>query len=134
MVRAKEKMAHLSLMAVPRVAKRQQIDVLIGSDHSIFHRVLQEVCENKPDDQGMARLTNLGWVCFGPTLVEDFRRKTRSHFTRAYHTGHVNSEESVDCLLRSFWELKSMGITTSTSQTFTVDEENILTMQNGSSR
>ena len=66
--------------------------------------------------------------------MEEIRRKTRSHFTRTYRTSYVNSEESVNCLVRSFSELESMGITTSTSQTFTVDEESALTVQNGSSR
>ena len=84
----KNKWPHLSSIQFQRVAKRQQIDVLIGSDHPLFHRVLQEICGNKPDDP-VARLTTLGWVCFGPTLVEDYRRKTKSHFTRTHRTSHI---------------------------------------------
>lgn len=106
----KKKWLHLSSVPVKRVSKRQQIDVLIGSDQSIFHRVLQEVYGNKPDYHGIARLTHLGWVCFGPTLVEDFRHKTICLFTLTYRTSHVNSEESVISLLRSLWELDSMVI------------------------
>ena len=41
---------HLSSIPKQRVAKRQQVNVLIGSDHCIFHCVLQEVCVNMPDD------------------------------------------------------------------------------------
>ena len=52
----KNKWPHLSSIPFQRVAKRQQIDVLIGSDHPLFHRVLQEICGNKPYDP-VARLT-----------------------------------------------------------------------------
>ena len=79
----KNKWPHLSSIPFQRVAKRQQIDVLIGSDHPLFHHVLHEICGNKPDNP-VARLTTLGWVCYGPTLVEDYRCKTKSHFTRTY--------------------------------------------------
>ena len=48
---------------------------MIGSDHPLFHLVLKEICGSRPNDP-IARLTNLGWVCFGPTLVEEFRRKS----------------------------------------------------------
>ena len=98
--------------------KRQQIDVLIGRDHPLFHRVLHEICGHQQADS-VARLTNLGWVCFGPTVVEDYRRKTMSYFTRMYRTSHIKHGESVDDLLRSFWELESMGITESKSRVFT---------------
>ena len=104
------------------MARRQQIDVLIGSDHPLFHRVLQEVSGNRPSDP-VARLANLGWVCFGPTLTEDFRRKTKSHFTRTYRTSHTSNEEPIDDLLKRFWVLDSMGIGEPTSQTFTPDEK-----------
>lgn len=95
----KKKWPHLSSIPMQSVAKQQQVDLLIGSDLSIFHYLLQEVCGNKPDDHGIAWLTNLEWVCFGPTLVEDFRCKTRCLFTLTYRTSHVNSQESVNSLL-----------------------------------
>ena len=118
----KNKWPHLSLIPFQQVAKRLQIDVLIGSDHPLFHRVLQEICGNKPDDP-VARLTTLGWVCFGPTLVEDYRRKPKSHFTHTYRTSHIRNGESIDDLLRSFWELESMGITEPKIQAFTPEEK-----------
>ena len=45
---------------------------MIGSDHPIFHMVLSEIPGAEPNDP-IERLKNLGWVCFGPTLVENFR-------------------------------------------------------------
>ena len=51
---------------------------------------------------------------------------------------HSNLEsaksQSIVCYWRSLWELLSMVITTSTNQIFTFDEENALTVQNGSNR
>ena len=88
----KNKWPHLSTIPFQRVAKRQQIDVLIGSDHPLFHRVLHEICGHEPDDP-VARLTNLGWVCFGPTVVGDYRRKTKSYFTSTYRTSHIKDGE-----------------------------------------
>jgi hypothetical protein len=67
----------INLIPIPfhNIARRRQIDVLIGSDHPVFHHVLREIHGHKVSDP-IARLTYLGWVCFGPTLVEDFRRKS----------------------------------------------------------
>ena len=60
---------HLSSIPKQRVARRQQVNVLIGSDHSIFQCVLQEVCVSKPDDP----IANLGCVSsFGATMVAWF--------------------------------------------------------------
>ena len=55
--------------------------------------------------------------------MEDYRRKTKSYFTRTYRTSQIKDGESVDDLLRSFWELESMGITESKSRVFTPDEK-----------
>ncbi len=80
----KEKWPHLNEIPFESASKRQ-IDVMIGSDHPLFHLALKEVSGRRSSDP-IARLTNLGWVCFGPTLVEDFRRDSRTHFTRTYRT------------------------------------------------
>ena len=77
----KDKWPHLRQVSFENVSRRRQIDIMIGSDHPVFHHVLKEACGDQPNDP-VARLTNLGWVCFGPTLVEEFRRNTHSHFTR----------------------------------------------------
>lgn len=107
----KDKWPHLASVSFEQTARRKQIDVLICSDHPLFHHVLKEVHGDKPADP-IARLTHLGWVCFGPTIVEEHRRKSRSYFTRTYRSSHV--EESVihpqNDQLRQFWELEALGI------------------------
>ena len=66
---------------------------------------------NKPADP-IARLTHLGWACFGPTIVEEHRRKLRSYFTRTYRSSHVKKSviHPQDDQLRQFWELEALGI------------------------
>ena len=85
----KDKWPHLRQVPFENVSRRHQIDIMIGSDHPVFHHVVKEACDDQPNDP-VARLTNLGWVCFGPTLVEEFRRNTHSHFTRTYRSSQVN--------------------------------------------
>ena len=98
---------HLYSVPFEKVAKRRQIDILIDSDHPLFHRVLNEIHGSTPTDP-IARLTHLGWVCFGPTQLEDHRRKSRSHFIRTYRSSLV--EQCPDQELRRFWELEALGI------------------------
>ena len=117
----KRKWPHLRHMPFESVSRRHQVDVMIGSDHPVFHHVLKEACGNQPNDP-VARLTNLGWVCFGPTLVEEFRRSSRSHFTRTYRSCQVNKLPPPDDILRAFWELESLGIKDTTEQTMTAEE------------
>lgn len=76
----KHKWLRLHQVPFESVSRRRQIDIMIGSDHPVFHHVLKEACGDQPNDP-IARLTNLGWVCFVPTLVEEFRCNTHSHFT-----------------------------------------------------
>ena len=94
---------------------------MIGSDHPVFHHVLKEACGDQPNDP-IARLTNLGWVRFGPTLVEVFRRNTHSHFIRTYRSSHVNKTPPPHDILRAFWELESLGIMDKSEQRMTAEE------------
>ena len=91
----KEKWPHLHQMPFDNVAKRRYIDVMIGSDHLLFHLVLHEFHGGLPNDLTV-RLTNLGWVCFGPTLVEEFCRQSQSHFTLTYRSSQVNPQPPPD--------------------------------------
>ena len=104
----KDKWPHLRQVPFESVSRRHQIDIMIGSDHAVFH-LLKEACGDQPNDP-IARLTNLGRVCFGPTLVEEFQRNTHSHFTRTYRSSHINKPPPPDDILRAFWELESLGI------------------------
>ena len=117
----KDKWPHLRQVPFESVSRRRQIDIMIGSDHPVFHHVLKEACGDQPNDP-IARLTNLGWVCFGPTLVEEFRHNTHSHFTRTYRSGHVNKPPPPDDILRAFWELESLGIMDKPEQRMTAEE------------
>ena len=65
----KQKWPHLKDIRFENVARRGVIDVMIGSDHPLNHQVLHEVCGTNPTDP-IRRLTSLGWVCFGLTLVK----------------------------------------------------------------
>ena len=109
---------HLRKVPFENVAKRRFIDVMIGSDHPLFHVALREIHEDP-----IARLTNLGWVCFGPTLVEQFRQRSQSHFTRAYRSCQVSTESPPDDVLRKFWELESIGIKDGFHPQMTSDEK-----------
>jgi hypothetical protein len=87
----KAKWPHLASISFEQTSRRKQIDVLIASDHPLFHNVLKKVHGSKTTGP-IARLTNLGWVCFGPTIVEEHRRKSRSYFTRTYRSSQVGSQ------------------------------------------
>ena len=117
----KDKWPHLRQVPFESVSRRRQIDVMIGSDHPVFHHVLREACGDQPNDP-IARLTNLGWVCFGPTLVEEFRRNSHSHLTRTYRSSQVNKPPPPDDILRAFWELESLGIVDKPDQRMTAEE------------
>ena len=93
------------------VARRVEIDVMIGSDHLLYHQVLREVCGTNPIDP-IGRLTSLGWVCFGPTLVKEFRRNSRSHFSRTYRSEVTKRCLPHDDALRKFWELDAIELKT----------------------
>jgi hypothetical protein len=64
----------------------------------------------------IARKTSLGWICFGPTLTEEFRRSSTSYFTRTYRTNQIE-EQGPDDILRQFWELVAIGIRDETDLT-----------------
>ena len=117
----KKEWPHLQSIPFPNVANRRQIDVLIGSDNPIFHHILQEVHGTKARDP-IARKTSLGWVCFGPTLTEQFRRSSKSYFTRTYRTNQIE-EQGPDDILRRFWELEAIGIRDETERDLTPDEK-----------
>lgn len=116
----KTKWSHLELIPFEKVAKRKQIDVLIGSDHPVFHRVIREVHGDENSDP-IARQTPLGWVCFGPTLKNPLQCKSRAHTTWTYHSEKANNDETNE-LLRRFWELDSIGIKDENAQAMTPNE------------
>ncbi len=118
----KERWPHLRDVPFANVSRRRRIDVMVGSDHPIFHMVLKEVPGAKPNDP-IGRLTNLGWVCFGPTLLENFRRDSRSYFSRTYRSHVIDQRQPPDDAIRKFWELDAIGIKEETSPAMTAEEK-----------
>ena len=117
----KRNWSHLKSVPFENVANRRQVDVLIGSDHPIFHQVLREV-PGKQVDEPIARLTKLGWVCFGPTQACSPHQTSRSHLSvRTYRTDSTAVE--TNSLLRKFWELEAIGIQDNGDQVWTPDEQ-----------
>jgi hypothetical protein len=84
--------------------------------------VLKEVPGAKPNDP-IGRLTNLGWVCFGPTLIENFRRDSRSYFSRTYRSQVVDQRRPSDDAIRKFWELDAIGMKDETASPAMTAEE-----------
>ena len=107
----KEKWPHLKAIPFEDVSRRRQIDVLIGSDHPVFHRIHREIHGSNVNDP-VARLTNLGWVCFGPTSPPSSGH-SRIHSTRTYRTStpfQEHKNQTTNDLLRRFWELDVLGM------------------------
>ncbi len=46
----KSNWSHLNAIQFETVSKRRQIDILVGSDHPVFHKVLREVTGHNPKD------------------------------------------------------------------------------------
>ena len=61
--------AHLEQIPFEKLSRRHQGDLLVRSDHPVFHQVLREVTGSHHNDP-IARLTNLSCVCFGLTLAQ----------------------------------------------------------------
>ena len=110
----------LASIEFDRVSNRKQIDMLIGSDHPVFHQVLREVNGRHQKDP-VARQTPLGWVCFGPTSKSYSLVNTHAHMTRTYRTGQVNVNDTNN-LLRKSWELDAIGIRDNSIRAMTKDE------------
>ena len=87
----------------------------------VFHHVLRESHGSEAKDP-IARPTNLGWVCSGPTLLEELRRASQSHVTRTCHSSQVKEQETTDDILRTCWELQALGIGDKTNQEFTQEK------------
>ena len=108
----KEKWPHLKAIPFEDVSRRRQIDVLISSDHPVFHRIHREIHGSNVNDP-VARLTNLGWVCFGPTSPSPSSGHSRIHSTRTYRTStpfQEHENQTTNDLLRRFWELDALGM------------------------
>ena len=118
---------HLQLIPFEIISRRKQIDVLIGNDHPIFHEVSKEVIGCGPSDPN-ARLTNLGWVCFGPASLEEVQKSnSRSHTTRTYRSSSSSAEtELLNESLRRFWDIESIGIKDTSDEVLTPSDKAVV--------
>ena len=103
----KEKYHHLSdldLADFSRVGEELQVDALIGADH-YWQLVTGEIIHGKSGPTAIN--THLGWVLSGPVCSE-----ANVHNLNSYHSLLVQSSDtsSLDSVLKSFWELESLGI------------------------
>ena len=111
---------HLTSIVFDQVSNCKQIDMLIGSNHPIFHKVLREVNGKHPKDP-VVRQTPWGVCALAPPLRIFYRSTPMPNMTRTYLTGQVNVDETND-LLRKFWELDAIGIRDNNIRAITKDE------------
>ena len=123
----KIKLPHLQPIPFEIVSRRKQIDVLIGNDHPIFHEVSKEVIGCGPSDPN-ARLTNLGWVCFGPASLEEVQKSnSRSHTTRTYRSSSSSAEtELLNESLRRFWDIEFIEIKDTSDEVLTPSDKAVV--------
>lgn len=98
----KRKWPQLRHVPFESVSRQRQVDVMIGSHHPVFHHVLREACGNQSNDP-VVRLTNLGWVSFGHTLMEGSLRNCPSHFTRTYNIGRSRLRGKIAQIVLDFY-------------------------------
>ena len=99
--------SHLKGLPFPKMGPRPIVDILIGLDCADLHYSYRDI-RGKPG-QPIARLTPLGWTCVG-ALSNLPQSRLSTHFARTYFTSDQIGEESVDVVLRQFWEIDSSGV------------------------
>ena len=121
---------HLRGIPFPRLAKGNRIDVLLRADHHELMYSMKEVAgaPNEP----CARLCPLGWTAIGKIQLDT----KDNHYTGFHHTFRLQIEKGVhtftlaekdtmelNCLLKRFWDLESIGITTTRQQHLTPEDK-----------
>ena len=103
----KEKYRHLSdlnLADFSRVGDDLQVDALIGSDH-YWQLVTGQVIRGQSGPTAID--THLGWVLSGPVCSDANLHNLNPTHSLLVQTSDV---QSMDQLLKNFWELESLGI------------------------
>ena len=129
-VNIQDRWNHLREIPFPRLAKGNRIDVLLGADHYELMYSMKEVrgAPNEP----CARLCPLGWTAIGNIQLDT----KDAHYTGFHHTFRVQIEKreptftlpekdtaELNCLLKRFWDLESIGITPSGQQHLTPEDK-----------
>jgi len=99
-----EHLADLDLADFSRVGDELQVDALIGSDH-YWQLVTGEVIHGQSGPTAIH--THLGWVLSGPVCAAANVHNLHSSYSLLNQSSSTNS---MDSLLKSFWELESLGI------------------------
>ena len=94
---------HLSSLklADPLCGEEREIDILVGAD---YYWSLATGRIKRGHGGPIAMETRIGWVHSGPATLKD------DSATLIIHTLQVSGLKSLDEQLRSFWEIKSLGI------------------------
>ena len=94
------------------------MDILIGVDAIDLHKTIKEV-QDGPGEP-IARRTPLGWTCVG-SLEKNYPLKEHESLY------HAQDYETLDALLRQFWELDSIGLAdTDDQRSFTLIEKDAM--------
>ena len=101
----KQNWTHLSDIRFPRHQQHAQVDILIGLNAAQLHTSLEER-HGKPGDP-LARLTPLGWVCYGAT--DNSYDQPEMTCVGASLVGSTQ-DLRLDELVNSFWELEKVGM------------------------
>ncbi|XP_039960281.1 uncharacterized protein LOC120774623 [Bactrocera tryoni] len=91
---------HLSglQLADPTFATSAKIGLLIGAD--IWPALIADGIAAGPHDEPYALCTRLGWVVFGPAMVN-----TTSHLTHTLTVNKCIGDQQLDKLLQRFWQV-----------------------------
>ena len=138
-VNIQDRWNHLRGIPFPRLAKRNRIDVLLGADHHELMYSMKEVsgAPNEP----CARLCPLGWTAIGKIQLDT----KDTHYTGFHYTFRLQIEKreptftlpekdtaELNCLLKRFWDLESIGNTSSGQQHLTPEDKLAWTKVNNS--
>ena len=131
-IKMQDRWVHLLEIPFPKLAQSHTIDVLLGSNYCHLMFPMKEVPgkENEPS----ARLCPLGWTAIG--RIDDKAESSRPSTTKYLRTfraqvepthysscEHGQKEESLNSLVKQFWDLESIGITKSAAAEMTPSEK-----------
>ncbi|XP_029835783.2 uncharacterized protein LOC115319889 [Ixodes scapularis] len=110
---AKEKKYLADVLVFPGVQRECGISLLVGADQ--LGKLLEhEVCWDENNRCLSAVKTTMGWTFQGPVTSKNSRRKQTSSNVCVLRAGATGDDE-VSSTLRQFWELESLGIKDSTT-------------------
>ena len=112
----KQNWSYLKKIPFPKLAKGNQIDVLLGADHYELMYSMKEVFGSKDDP--VARLCPLGWTAVGKIEQRNnvghhhigFSHAFRIHVDEPITKDVPNECSDLNSTLKRFWDLESVGI------------------------